>query len=63
MKKPNICQKTGLDAQKSKGWLGANKYLIFRRVSQFGILFLLVQGISELFKSYYAAKKGRWPDA
>ena len=29
----------------------------------FGILFLLVQGISELFKSYYAAKKGRWPDA
>ena len=29
----------------------------------FGILFLLVQGISELFKSHYAAKKGRWPDA
>jgi TRAP-type mannitol/chloroaromatic compound transport system permease small subunit len=29
----------------------------------FGILFLLVQGISELFKSYYAAKKGKWPDA
>ena len=29
----------------------------------FGILFLLIQGISELFKSYYAAKKGRWPDA
>ena len=28
-----------------------------------GILFLLIQGISELFKSYYAAKKGRWPDA
>ena len=28
-----------------------------------GILFLLVQGISELFKSYYAAKKGKWPDA
>ena len=29
----------------------------------FGILFLLVQGISELFKSYYAAKKGKWTDA
>ena len=28
-----------------------------------GIIFLLIQGISELFKSYYAAKKGRWPDA
>ena len=29
----------------------------------FGILFLLIQGISELFKSHYVAKKGRWPDA
>ena len=29
----------------------------------FGILFLLIQGISELFKSFYAAKKGKWPDA
>jgi TRAP-type mannitol/chloroaromatic compound transport system permease small subunit len=29
----------------------------------FGILFLLIQGISELLKSYYAAKKGKWPDA
>ena len=28
-----------------------------------GILFLLIQGISELLKSYYAAKKGKWPDA
>ena len=28
-----------------------------------GIVFLLIQGISELFKSYYAAKKGKWPDA
>ncbi len=27
----------------------------------FGIVFLLIQGISELFKSFYAAKKGRWP--
>jgi len=26
-----------------------------------GIVFLLVQGISELFKSYYAAVKGKWP--
>ena len=26
-----------------------------------GILFLLVQGISELLKSYWAAKKGQWP--
>jgi TRAP-type mannitol/chloroaromatic compound transport system permease small subunit len=29
----------------------------------FGILFLLIQGISEIFKSYYAAKNGKWPDA
>ena len=27
----------------------------------FGIIFLLVQGVSELFKSYYAMIKGRWP--
>ena len=27
----------------------------------FGIVFLLIQGVSELFKSYYAATKGRWP--
>ena len=26
-----------------------------------GIIFLLVQGVSELFKSYWAAKKGEWP--
>ena len=26
-----------------------------------GIIFLLIQGISELFKSYYAATKGKWP--
>ena len=26
-----------------------------------GIIFLLIQGISELFKSYWAATKGRWP--
>ena len=26
-----------------------------------GIIFLLVQGISELFKSYYAATRGEWP--
>ena len=26
-----------------------------------GILFLLIQGVSELLKSYYAYKKGRWP--
>ena len=29
----------------------------------FGILFLLIQGISEVLKSHYAAKKGKWPDA
>ena len=29
----------------------------------FGILFLLIQGISEILKSYYAAKNGKWPDA
>ncbi len=27
----------------------------------FGIIFLLIQGISELFKSYYAMIKGKWP--
>ena len=27
----------------------------------FGIVFLLVQGVSELFKSYWAATKGQWP--
>ena len=27
----------------------------------FGIVFLLIQGISELLKSYYAMKKGKWP--
>jgi TRAP-type mannitol/chloroaromatic compound transport system permease small subunit len=28
-----------------------------------GIIFLLVQGVSELLKSYYAATKGKWPGA
>ena len=28
----------------------------------FGILFLLIQGVSEVLKSYYAATRGRWPD-
>ena len=28
----------------------------------FGILFLIIQGIAELFKSYYAATRGKWPD-
>ena len=27
----------------------------------FTLIFLLVQGISELLKSYWAAKKGEWP--
>ncbi len=27
----------------------------------FGIVFLLIQGISELLKSYYAMRKGKWP--
>ena len=27
----------------------------------FGIVFLLIQGVSELFKSYYAATRGKWP--
>jgi TRAP-type mannitol/chloroaromatic compound transport system permease small subunit len=27
----------------------------------FGIVFLLVQGISEILKSYWAATKGKWP--
>ena len=27
----------------------------------FGIVFLLIQGISELLKSYYAMTKGKWP--
>lgn len=28
-----------------------------------GIVFLLMQGISEFLKSYYAATRGRWPDS
>jgi len=28
----------------------------------FGIVFLLIQGISELLKSHYAMRKGKWPD-
>ena len=28
----------------------------------FGILFLIIQGISELLKSYYAATRGKWPN-
>ncbi len=44
MKKINICQVVGNDAKKSKGWLGANKYLILRRLSQLGILFLFLLG-------------------
>ena len=26
-----------------------------------GIIFLLIQGVSEILKSFYAATKGRWP--
>ena len=26
-----------------------------------GIIFLLIQGVSELLKSYWASKKGEWP--
>ena len=26
-----------------------------------GIIFLLIQGVSELLKSYWAYKKGEWP--
>jgi TRAP-type mannitol/chloroaromatic compound transport system permease small subunit len=29
----------------------------------FGLLFLLIQGVSEVLKCSYAARKGRWPDA
>ena len=44
MKKINIYQVVGNDAKKSKGCLGANKYLILRRLSQLGILFLFLLG-------------------
>ncbi len=44
MKKRHICQVVGNDAKKSKGWIGANKYLILRRLSQLGILFLFLLG-------------------
>ena len=27
----------------------------------FGIVFLLIQGVSEILKSYYAATRGKWP--
>jgi TRAP-type mannitol/chloroaromatic compound transport system permease small subunit len=26
-----------------------------------GVLFLLIQGVSEFLKSWYAATRGRWP--
>ncbi|SMN16187.1 Polyferredoxin NapH (periplasmic nitrate reductase) [uncultured Candidatus Thioglobus sp.] len=44
MKKINICQVVGDDAKKTKGWIGANKYLVLRRLSQLGILFLFLLG-------------------
>ncbi len=44
MKKQNICQVVGLDAAKSRGWISSKKYLILRRISQFGILALFLLG-------------------
>ena len=33
----------------------------FKSCLLIGIIFLLIQGVSELLKSYWAAKKGEWP--
>ncbi len=44
MKKPNICKQVGQDVINSRGWFSANKYLVFRRLSQFGILGLFLLG-------------------
>ena len=35
--------------------------LVLALVVILGIVFLLIQGISELFKSYWAATRGKWP--
>ena len=32
-----------------------------KTVLPLGVIFLLIQGVSELLKSLYAARKGRWP--
>lgn len=37
-------QKIGADAVKAKGWLGAHKWLLLRRISQLGILALFLAG-------------------
>ena len=34
---------------------------LFFKYLRFGILFLLVQGVSEILKSYWASTKGKWP--
>ncbi len=44
MKKPNICKQIGQDVINSRGWFSANKYLVFRRLSQIGILGLFLLG-------------------
>jgi ferredoxin-type protein NapH len=44
MKKIKLCKVVGKDATKSRGWLSANKYLILRRLTQFGILALFLFG-------------------
>ena len=37
-------KRTGAEAVEEKGWLGAHKWLILRRISQFGILGLFLLG-------------------
>jgi TRAP-type mannitol/chloroaromatic compound transport system permease small subunit len=32
-----------------------------RTAMPLGVLFLLIQGVSELLKSAYAARRGKWP--
>jgi ferredoxin-type protein NapH len=40
----NMPQDVGKEAVQSKGWFGAHKWLIFRRISQLGILAIFVAG-------------------
>ena len=36
-------------------------YVAFEKLYAIGAFLLLVQGVSEILKTYYAFVKGRWP--
>ena len=45
----------------SKSIIGLLIKLFLIAIVFIGIIFLLIQGVSELLKSYWASKKGEWP--